>query len=533
MTRTFSKYGRYGVVGVCENGTKVFKIAQEINRDIKHEYTIIKDLNILRDFCPHFVHGTDVKTMDISEKYMYSPEEYDIYYKHANSIPREVLFMDVLQKKDFASVLKSRSSPLASARHSSLTSARRSSSRSSLCSSRIMSQVCQVLMGLEIAQRYCKFTHYDLHYGNILLQKCSPSSLFLYILEGKTYCFPTFGYYPVIIDMGLSYSRGVDEATAETKKNDSQMCTFTDNYDYGYHSTIFDPLSDVHRFLICVFYDLKRSSSSSLRSKYRKIDRDIHYIFRHLNIIKDTGEKKMQNDITRIVMDKIKKYCYFYDEMTLYKNFKKEILQLCNGLITLPLREDEWIRDECRDEDEEERRDEDDIIIFQQFILQLQKICNRDQFYIEDYNDNHILYVIKVITDSIYYQKSLHDVKTQLSQYSHILRFSSEDEWITFSKLGISLGKVLSHIYYKLRRENEQYLEAKYLRTVIQSPLDAIVYLCRECTINYTVDTTTEVHVFDTDNHKNYKYTLADYSEEEIEKINKSNFLNKGNYILK
>ena len=68
--------------------------------------------------------------------------------------------------------------------------------------------VKQVLLAVAEAHERVRFTHYDLHPANVLVQKTEKGS-FEYTVGGKTYRVPSCGYRAVIIDFGLSYVDGV------------------------------------------------------------------------------------------------------------------------------------------------------------------------------------------------------------------------------------------------------------------------------------------------------------------------------------
>lgn len=68
----------------------------------------------------------------------------------------------------------------------------------------------QVLFSLEIAQRECSFTHFDLHCENLMVKNTTESYSFL--LDDKMYTINNGGYTPVIIDFGMSTTK-IDNKT--------------------------------------------------------------------------------------------------------------------------------------------------------------------------------------------------------------------------------------------------------------------------------------------------------------------------------
>jgi hypothetical protein len=57
---------------------------------------------------------------------------------------------------------------------------------------------------LKMAQELCRFTHYDLHFNNILLQRC-PSEKRTYEFDGEKVTLVCIPFKPVIIDFGFSH----------------------------------------------------------------------------------------------------------------------------------------------------------------------------------------------------------------------------------------------------------------------------------------------------------------------------------------
>lgn len=73
----------------------------------------------------------------------------------------------------------------------------------------VNSLIEQVMLAVCMAYDVYKFTHYDLHCGNVLVR---PSTLIdvEYTINRITYKVKTYGYIAVIIDFGLSYIDGLD-----------------------------------------------------------------------------------------------------------------------------------------------------------------------------------------------------------------------------------------------------------------------------------------------------------------------------------
>ena len=65
----------------------------------------------------------------------------------------------------------------------------------------------QVLFALEIAQRSCSFTHYDLHLGNVMCKPNKNSYTREVNIDRKVYKIKVSKYVPIIIDFGLASAK--------------------------------------------------------------------------------------------------------------------------------------------------------------------------------------------------------------------------------------------------------------------------------------------------------------------------------------
>lgn len=72
----------------------------------------------------------------------------------------------------------------------------------------LLSLVCQVCLALEVAQRKKRFTHYDLHFGNILLVRNDYPCHYIYNIGNEQYPIEA-SYTTTIIDYGFSHVDGL------------------------------------------------------------------------------------------------------------------------------------------------------------------------------------------------------------------------------------------------------------------------------------------------------------------------------------
>ena len=222
--------GKQGQVGLFnskedENDKYVFKLSQTLNFLVYHELTIMQGLSEISNFCPHFCKGIGSFICDV-EPNRKSKNPFDISSKYI--IQKEVLLLEYIEKSSkFCNYISS----------------------DKVSEDVLFSIIKQTLMGINIAQKYKKFSHYDLHSNNIMIKKCNKNLVFVYKLdEDNQFCVPTFGYYPIIIDFGFSYIENM---------NDKPLWTSLEHTDYGFMSDRFDWVADPKLFLITVSDEMK------------------------------------------------------------------------------------------------------------------------------------------------------------------------------------------------------------------------------------------------------------------------------------
>ena len=377
FVRSFTTKGVQGVVGFVviksdKSGSKketdpndpkteskketpiVFKLSTDVNRSVEHEYEIMEYFNDMRKYCPHFSRSIEMINIPVSNDFIFDSYDRSLFSFDDETIPRNVLFMEYVNKLPFFRLCQD-------------------------CDNKniIISQILQVMIALEIGQRKKRLTHYDLHTANILIQMCEPNSVFVYKIGNKNYYTPTFGFFPMIIDLGISYSNNM---------NGKKMMSNTDNYDHGFQTTEFDRLNDVHHFLLTTFYYIEVDSEA-----YDSMSNKIKFIFRHLPVLRKSGWKILPNDLCDIVIDKLKDDCRYYKRYSLFNEYDKQSLELFNNLITLPMRNrtSNTSFSEC----------------FQTFMEEYHKMID-----IDDFSEHDVMFVLREIISSVNMCRELYKI---------------------------------------------------------------------------------------------------------------------------
>lgn len=264
----FTRQGKQGITGTLslkietENAIKnedekqkyVFKLSQYINHMALHEALIMKGLNSLANYCPHFCRSYGIVICKVDPKIKKEGNPFEI--QDAYPIEKEVLLIENIPGYKFLNHIKSTQIP----------------------DCVIYSVIKQIMLAIIIAQRDKKFSHYDLHSNNIILRRCPEDMVLVYILdEENQFCVPTYGYLAVIIDYGFSYINDmIDEPFWNTLAHT----------DVGFMIDRFDWLSDPKLFLISVAEDLHTYRKNKNSRKFRRI---VKNIFSELDVDWESG----------------------------------------------------------------------------------------------------------------------------------------------------------------------------------------------------------------------------------------------------
>lgn len=268
----------------------VFKVSIEMNRSIEHEYFVLRKLNALRSYCPNFVATLGLLPAYVTREFFDDEcnREGNLMDVKTNPVQCNYLLLEYVSDVTFRHVWKF--APKAT----------------------VTSVMLMVLCALQIAQNKLQFVHYDLHSGNILMRKVEDDAYFAYIIEGDVYVVPTHGWYPVMIDMGSSYVKGIDERPTRTS---------IAHYHRGLQSTFFDSVSDIHHFLLSALSRLEKADSqtSEFRRHFRVISTRLMHMFRHSNIWRYNGWKQLPCNLIYMfnsLMYKCKpETCEFFTEL--------------------------------------------------------------------------------------------------------------------------------------------------------------------------------------------------------------------------
>lgn len=307
----FDKPGKQGFVGLLNTNNDekiVFKISQYINYLVQHENTVMKGLNELSLYCPHFCRSIGSIKCDVNPRTKKDGDPFDLS-DTKYSIEKEALLCEYIEKSyKFYNYIKA-----VDKIHETV----------------LYSAIKQVLLAISLAQRKKQFTHYDLHSFNIMMKKCDKDTVFLYVIDkDNQFCVPTYGHYPVIIDFGFSYINDM---------NDGPLWTSLAHTDVGFMSDRFDWVADPKLFLVTVSKEIKNKRNTHNARKLRRIVRNI---FDPLTIDWDCGwddvdDQGAANYVTALLTKESK-------VSELFKKYDHYCIDILQSLIILPLENQDY-----------------------------------------------------------------------------------------------------------------------------------------------------------------------------------------------
>ena len=489
--KTFEKPGKQGLVGLFKVKNKdlffVFKVSQYINHLAQHEISIMKGLNKLMNFCPHFCKGIGTIKCKIDPNSRKSGNPFKPSCKYP--IEKDILLTEFVDKS--------------------------SKFYNYICSEKIpedilYSSINQILLAIAFAQKKAKFAHYDLHSYNIMMKKCNKDVVFLYVLDEKNqFCIPTYGHFPVIIDFGFSYIQDLD--------NNPMWATLA-HTDVGFTSDRFDWVSDPKLFLVTVSNEIREERKTKKAKRLRRI---VKNIFNPLTIDWSSGWDDYEDSgATDYVMEMLSEYntgSVLFDE---YEHYCIDILQ---SLIILPLHEQNYTN-----------IDKSYVGFLEEFVK------------IENEIGNHFynLYILKEIIDSArsvrtdYMSKKEKErewaVKTFkndiFSKIQTISKFVQLKD-VKFEKMLCSLlvlSRNIEGILYDVMIAKMQQKQKQYNKMPIKNIEQIIGILSINIPTEYTFNENTTVVVL---NAIKEECTIYKIPEDQLDRINDTSFICKGTLI--
>jgi hypothetical protein len=340
------------------------------------------------------------------------------------------------------------------------------------------------------------------------------------------------------------------------------MKTSVSHYNNGLQPTIYDPLNDLHHFLLSALNEIEYDSNEFYFLTTRML-----YFFRHIPILRKRGWKQLPNNIMKLTVLRINEACENLSldykkksannpivkklgkdsedsrSSTDYSIKKKE---KTNGLYCFPVWSDmnrdiieilslgvkvpwtQTINSELANEvgSSEEDVTDDDINnairkCFPDFFKEFQKFDDLEKF--EDSND--LLYMLRELVELVYknwdnISRNIpkHISKNLLNTYKNtvIKEFKDMPSSLNWDSILINCKYVISilnYLFYKYVSPHIELINNSYLKGEIKSPLDMIKWFKQNTALRSVYSNDTVLYIWDVNNKASKRVMLKDYTD--------------------
>jgi hypothetical protein len=185
--KLFKEQGINSISGIVESSSVkyMFKISKNIDFGIYHEYHVLRDLKTLPVCFDNFPNVHSLLKKNVRKNFYDCPNPLLKSKINSENIITECLLIEYIEGETLYNMLDH------------------------LSKSALNSIVSRIFLALHVAQEITGFCHYDMHLSNIILKRTDDKVLYYNFKDGSSIEIPTFGFIPVIVDFGLSYSQNI------------------------------------------------------------------------------------------------------------------------------------------------------------------------------------------------------------------------------------------------------------------------------------------------------------------------------------
>ena len=458
------KSGKQGICGITVN-QETFKVSQHINYLVEHEYYIMCRLKEMSHYCPNFC--TPIRLLRdilIEPKPEKGTDPFKINSSHP--IKKNVILEEYVKGEKLYKHIKSRDNDV------------------------VLSSIKQTLSAIAIAQEKSKFSHYDLHSDNIILEKCDPDDVYFYIFgENKHIVVPTFGFKSKIIDYGFSYIDSMD----------NQFFTGSFGHtDIGFMGDRFDWVADPKLFLVTLFNEIKNNDPKGQQGKTLEVI--TRNMFKPLVIDWECGwDDVTGRSATDILLELLSETPI---ESRLFKNNDNFCIDIITSLVELPLVNKQY---------------NELSISYQTFVNEFFKIEK------EINSSRYNLYILKCIIDSAKRCKKDYQSKTSRDSAVSAFRADISSAIMSVSKFCsprnikyelmlcslYNLANCIEGIIYNCIKNTMHRKQKEYKKLSIENIYDVINIVNVNMEDDYIYNENTKIYIYDSVNETSAKLELS------------------------
>jgi hypothetical protein len=390
----------------------------------------------------------------------------------------------------------------------------------------INSLLNQLMIATLIAQQKLLFIHNDLHFDNVLVCNCLERTFALYVFEINgsganndnsdcVVCYaliPTFGYYPVIIDYGFSFSKNL---------LGGPLLTGIHHNNKGYMNHQYDELTDFKTMLVRLAYsNYKFGTEDSDFQELMKKE-----LLKKLPIDRQTGwdetkDVSISKQLVRYIRPFIDSYLKDSFRESFFQKYDYEMVDMIGSLIILPLT----------------NKNSDNLVeSLHTFLEEWLKI---EKWILSSHMK---IFVFKNIIDKIRtdlldpmqsfdfrsFQKTLHKIMDEVGNNISLSALNYE----RFYKSIISLSNCFEAIMYKANQKCINRKNKEYSKLNVRSSLDMYQLVEPFISVEYTINYGDYFVVFNAINETTSSFVLKD--RQVIKNVNDMERTERAEYLYK
>lgn len=306
----------------------IWKVCESWDYTIFAEYNIMKRLEEMFEWNPHFVRAYKMVELPVHPSFSHEPKKFIPFnVKNKNEENQNVRRMC---KNQFL-LMEELCDHLSVYDYFYMVNDRKDGNKVNdiLCSI-----IMQTLISNYNANKYCDFTHYDFHTSNILMEE-TDDNYRLYISDGFTQFVKTYGLTIVAIDTGYSYADVLNNTSDDTNNTIDTCIT---NFHRGYTPICSNINHDFRTFLLNVAWDYPKDSPETKNMK-TKINDVVSGWYKNKHIDMKTGWLKINRDKIFVLKSYINDLTKLCSKKSILYDYSVQCFDVLSHLLRLPFKQ--------------------------------------------------------------------------------------------------------------------------------------------------------------------------------------------------
>lgn len=477
----------------------IWKICESWDFTLFAEYNILKELEEMNEWCPHFVKSYGIVSLPIHPSFSSEPKKYvpfNYSKKTSESVRKKcinhVLLIEELEEHlsvyDYLNIVDENDT--------------------NQLNNIIYSIIMQTLLSIRIANEYCDFTHYDLHTSNIMMED-TDDDYRLYITKGGNYFFKTYGLSTMIIDTGYSFSNVLKEKPLDT-------CIT--NFTTGYTPICSNINHDYRTFFINMIGDFPKSKQTNhIRENFKHT---INKFYKKSHIDMDAGWLKLNKDKIFVLKYYINDMTTLCSHKSIFYDYSVQCFDVLSHLLKAP-KNINLINEHSEYKINKKLHKEKFMTFYKNFVRIENKLGNGSTFR---------KYIWKTFVDIMFNHYDSYstqfdmDLQSLLKQYDIVINnFDFKDLYDSLKEYMVCYEDAIYCAYKEIYKQN--IMDFKN----VPSADEWLKLMQQMFSPNIIINDTQKITVYDSINHKNHEIKI---SSDEIIEFNKLSHSAKTDYIL-